>query len=85
MSTLRYEIDRLKKKEKVVYLELEDLRLQVATFSTASRLETLFQEKYGYLPVQLGQRITTLRLPDFSGSESSTAVEPTPAKHPLNK
>ena len=64
MSTVRYEISRLKKQEKTVYLELEDLRLQIATYSTASRLENLFQEKYGYLPVQLGQRITTLKIPE---------------------
>lgn len=64
MSSLRYEISRLKKKEKKTYLELESLRLQVARYSTASRIETLFKEKYGYLPVQIGQRITTLQLPD---------------------
>lgn len=69
MSTLKYEINRLKKQKKQLYLETEELRFKVARFSRASRLEKLFKEKYGYVPVQVSQKITTLKLPKIKSSE----------------
>lgn len=64
MATLRYEIKKLEKQERALYLEVEELRLKVARFSRAERIERLYRGKYGYLPVQLSQKIVTLELPN---------------------
>lgn len=63
-ATLTYEINRLQKVRKRIYLETEDLRLQVAKYSSADRIEKLFREKYGFVPVQISQKISTYILPE---------------------
>ncbi|MCS6984465.1 MAG: hypothetical protein NZM25_04965 [Leptospiraceae bacterium] len=63
MANLRYELKKLARQERRLYLEVEELRLKVAKYSSAERMEKLFREKYGYLPVHLGQKIVTLELP----------------------
>lgn len=68
ISTLKYEINRLQKKEKELYLSVEELRLSVARYSRASRVEKLFKDQYGYVPVQVSQKITTLSLPELTDS-----------------
>jgi hypothetical protein len=63
MAIVSYEIERLKKDRRTVYIETEELRLQVARHSSADRMEKLFREKYGFLPVEVSQKISTYILP----------------------
>ncbi len=72
MATLRYEIRKLEKEEKKLYLETEELRLKVASYSSASRIEKLYREKYGYVPVGMSQKITTLTLPTITPAPVGT-------------
>lgn len=63
MSIASYEIERLKKQRRTAYIETEELRLQIAKHSSADRMEKLFREKYGFLPVEVSQKISTYILP----------------------
>lgn len=65
MAIVSYEIERLKKERRAVYIETEELRLQVARHSSADRMERLFREKYGFLPVEVSQKISTYVLPQI--------------------
>lgn len=65
MAIVTYEIEKLKKDRKAAYIETEELRLQVARHSSADRMEKLFREKYGFLPVEVSQKISTYVLPQF--------------------
>jgi len=65
MAIVGYEIDQLKKERRAIYLETEELRLQVARQSSADRMEKLFREKYGFLPVEISQKISTYILPQL--------------------
>lgn len=65
MAIVTYEIDRLKKERRAAYIETEELRLQVARHSSADRMEKLFREKYGFLPVEVSQKISTYILPQI--------------------
>jgi hypothetical protein len=66
MAIVTYEIERLKKESRAAYIETEELRLQVARHSSADRMEKLFREKYGFLPVEVSQKISTYILPQLS-------------------
>ncbi|MCS6971584.1 MAG: hypothetical protein N2Z22_08780 [Turneriella sp.] len=65
MAVVNYEIERLKKERRAAYIETEELRLQVARHSSADRMERLFREKYGFLPVEVSQKISTYILPQL--------------------
>ncbi|RME92819.1 MAG: hypothetical protein D6767_02365 [Candidatus Hydrogenedentota bacterium] len=65
VSQIRYDIIKLKKQKRTLYLEVERLRLQVAKFSTVDRIEKLFREKYGYLPVRISENIVRVKLPSM--------------------
>jgi len=63
LSNVRYEMSHLEKEKKKLQLEVQSLRFQVATVSRMDRVDSLFREKYGYLPVQLSNHIATIKLP----------------------
>ncbi|HRP68630.1 MAG TPA: hypothetical protein PLY93_03795 [Turneriella sp.] len=63
MAVVTYEIERLKKERRKIYIETEELRIKVAQHSSADRMEKLFREKYGFLPVEVSQKISTYILP----------------------
>lgn len=65
MAIATYEIERLRKERRAAYIETEELRLQVARHSSADRMEKLFREKYGFLPVEVSQKISTYILPQL--------------------
>ncbi len=73
MAIVSYEIERLKKDRKAIYIETEELRLQVARHSSADRMEKLFREKYGFLPVEVSQKISTYVLPQFDAKPTADA------------
>lgn len=75
VTRLRYQVSKLKKKKRELYLDVERLRLQVAKYSTAERIEKLFREKYGYLPVSVSQNIVTVKLPSVQPLESGSHDE----------
>lgn len=75
MAIVTYEIERLKKERKAAYIETEELRLQVARNSSAERMEKLFREKYGFLPVEVSQKISTYILPPFD-TKSDEYLDP---------
>jgi len=62
-SVLKYENQKLAEKKRTVFLEVENLKIKAAKYSTASRIEKLFKEKYGYVPIQISQKIISLQLP----------------------
>ncbi|MDH5716368.1 MAG: hypothetical protein OEZ22_01880 [Spirochaetia bacterium] len=62
ISVLRYEISKLKNERRDLFLESENLRLKIAEYSTPSRIEKLFREKYGYVPLEVGKKISSLKL-----------------------
>ncbi len=70
MAIVTYEIERLKKNRRAIYIETEELRLQVARNSSADRMEKLFREKYGFLPVEVSQKISTYILPQLELKKS---------------
>lgn len=75
MAIVTYEIEQLRKERRHIYIETEELRLQVARHSSADRMEKLFREKYGFLPVEVSQKISTYILPQIdakSGVNSET-------------
>ncbi|MBM9499105.1 hypothetical protein JWG44_02405 [Leptospira sp. 201903071] len=41
----------------------DDLKIGVATYTSARRIETLYRKTYNYLPITVGDRIITLNLP----------------------
>ncbi|MBV6492309.1 MAG: Cell division protein FtsL [Turneriella sp.] len=63
MAIVTYDIERLKKERRAVYIETEELRIKVAQHSSADRMEKLFREKHGFLPVEVSQKISTYILP----------------------
>lgn len=71
MAIVTYEIERLKKERRAAYIETEELRLQVARHSSADRMEKLFREKYGFLPVEVSQKISTYILPQIERKPAS--------------
>ncbi|MDH5719940.1 MAG: hypothetical protein OEZ13_04880 [Spirochaetia bacterium] len=62
VSTLKYEISRLEKEKRKLFLKSEKLRLTIAEYSTISRVEKLFRERYGYVPLEISGKISTLEL-----------------------
>ncbi len=66
MAIVTYEIEQLRKERRNIYIETEELRLQVARHSSADRMEKLFREKYGFLPVEVSQKISTYILPEIT-------------------
>ncbi len=62
VATLRYEISELKNQKKEKYLELERLKSSVARYYNAENLERLYKQKYGYVPMEVSQKIVTVRL-----------------------
>lgn len=80
MAIVTYEIERLKKDRRAIYIEMEELRLQVARNSSADRMEKLFREKYGFLPVEVSQKISTYILPQLDlkkgVGEETTQISP---------
>lgn len=74
MAIVSYEIERLKKDRRAAYIETEELRLQVARHSSADRMERLFREKYGFLPVEVSQKISTYVLPPIDLKPPSEAA-----------
>ncbi len=63
MSNLRYEISRMKKERRALYLDVEKLRIAVAKHTTASRIDEVIRQQQGYLEVRLSAKITSLKLP----------------------
>lgn len=64
MAELRYEVERQEKKKQQLQLDVQSLRFQVARYSRMDRVDTLFRDRFGYLPVQLSRHIMTLQIPD---------------------
>lgn len=79
MAIVTYEIERLKKERRAAYIETEELRLQVARHSSADRMEKLFREKYGFLPVEVSQKISTYILPQLTRQAPHRADDAGPA------
>lgn len=76
MAIVTYEIERLRKDRRAIYIETEELRLQVARNSSADRMEKLFREKYGFLPVEVSQKISTYILPQLERKRNTDEAEP---------
>lgn len=75
MAIVTYEIEGLKKERRAAYIETEELRLQVARSSSADRMEKLFREKYGFLPVEVSQKISTYILPQIEAPVLSSSPD----------
>lgn len=80
MAIVTYEIEKLKKERRAAYIETEELRFQVARHSSADRMEKLFREKYGFLPVEVSQKISTYILPQIERTKKDTDERNTSAK-----
>lgn len=80
MAIVSYEIEKLKKERRAAYIETEELRFQVARHSSADRMEKLFREKYGFLPVEVSQKISTYILPQLERNKKDSDDHSTPAK-----
>jgi len=72
---LEYEITQLKLKKKDLYNDVETIRVGIASYSTPERLEKLYREKMGYLPLVEGKKIVTLKLPSLPDSSNYTSGE----------
>lgn len=77
MAIVTYEIEQLRKERRTIYIETEELRLQVARHSSADRMEKLFREKFGFLPVEVSQKISTYILPQLDYKSSGDFPPPT--------
>lgn len=64
IATLKYEITLLKEQKKEKYLELEKLKASLAKVFNAENIERLYKEKYGYMPIDLSQKIITVQITD---------------------
>ncbi|RHX87006.1 hypothetical protein [Leptospira stimsonii] len=53
----------------------DDLKIGVATYTSARRIETLYRKTYNYLPITVGDRIITLNLPPEK-NEDENEVNP---------
>jgi len=78
MAIVSYEIEKLKKERRAAYIETEELRFQVARHSSADRMEKLFREKYGFLPVEVSQKISTYILPQIERTKKDTDLSAKP-------
>lgn len=85
MAIVTYEIEGLKKNRRAIYIETEELRLQIARHSSADRMEKLFREKYGYLPVEVSQKISTYILPQLELKKAADEPDPPKAASPSAK
>ncbi|PJZ52268.1 hypothetical protein [Leptospira adleri] len=54
----------------------DDLKIGVATYTSARRIETLYRKTYNYLPITVGDRIITLNLPPEKNEDEN---EPNPS------
>jgi len=66
MANLEYEIERLKKNKKKLYLEVEALNISIARFTNPEKIEKILQQHDIYLPVRTGKRIITVKLPPLN-------------------
>ncbi len=73
-ANLLYEISRVEKEKKEIYEEVEKLRLRVANYSTPKRIEKLYRDKMGYFPVQAGDRIVSVQLPEIHLTGGDTDI-----------
>jgi len=62
-ADLLYEISMLQKEKQKIHTEIDNLRLNVANYSTPDRIEKLYRDRLGYFPLRIENRIQTLRLP----------------------
>ncbi|MES0488802.1 MAG: hypothetical protein ABUK01_02350 [Leptospirales bacterium] len=65
-ANLSYDIEILTKEKKKLFMEVEGLRLSMANYSNIIRVEKIFREELGYLPLEIGKRIVTLELPSLN-------------------
>jgi cell division protein FtsL len=71
MANLDYEIDRLKKNKKKLYLEVESLNLSISRYTTPEKIEKILKEHDIHLPVRTGKRIVTVKLPPFDAGKNA--------------
>ncbi|EMY77735.1 hypothetical protein LEP1GSC060_0627 [Leptospira weilii serovar Ranarum str. ICFT] len=56
----------------------DDLKIGVATYTSARRIETLYRKTYNYLPITVGDRIITLNLPPEKNEDENEVNRPSP-------
>ena len=69
-ADLLYDISMLQKEKEKIRTEIENLRINVAAYSTPDRIEKLYRDRMGYFPLRVGNRIQTLKLPSLGIDES---------------
>ena len=68
-ANIEYEIRSLKKEMAALFIDVEKFRLSAADYSAITRVDKLYQEKFGHLPLDKGKKIITLQLPEISLKE----------------
>ncbi|AAN49245.1 hypothetical protein ACO2J1_03860 [Leptospira interrogans] len=56
----------------------DDLKIGVATYTSARRIETLYRKTYNYLPITVGDRIVTLNLPPEKNEDENEVNQSSP-------
>ncbi|MBW0435924.1 hypothetical protein DLM76_09250 [Leptospira yasudae] len=56
----------------------DDLKIGVATYTSARRIETLYRKTYNYLPITVGDRIITLNLPPEKNEDENEVNQSSP-------
>ena len=68
-ANIEYEIRSLKKEMTTLFIDVEKFRQSAADYSAITRVDKLYQEKFGHLPLEKGKKIITLELPEISFNE----------------
>ncbi|AVQ12813.1 Uncharacterized protein XB16_2500 [Leptospira santarosai] len=56
----------------------DDLKIGVATYTSARRIEMLYRKTYNYLPITVGDRIITLNLPPEKNEDENEVTRSSP-------
>ncbi|TGK18798.1 hypothetical protein EHO61_10115 [Leptospira fluminis] len=77
VSRLNREISLSSQEKKLLLKKNDDLKIGMATYTSARRIEALYRKTYHYLPITVGDRIITVTLPpERNESELETFRSP---------
>ena len=62
-SLLSREIRKMTVKKEEFVKKNDDLKIGIAEFTSAERIESLYRKTYNYLPISAGNKIVTITLP----------------------
>ncbi|MCE9501468.1 MAG: septum formation initiator family protein [Leptospira sp.] len=60
---LNREVRKLSAKKEELIKKNDDLKIGIAEYTSAERIEGLYRKTYNYLPISVGSRIVTITLP----------------------